>query len=141
MAADKGLHKMQPNKNGKVRLKRKLPDGVALPATVIPDCVMRLLARHNQGDLSEESMGKLRLYDARRLLRRYRLIPQATKQAKSKVAAEERRMRALAYHKEWRQRQRLKFTWEPEAPVAAQIPQAPQMPQIPQAPVMCAGNI
>ena len=85
--------------NRKLYLKSKSP--VHIPNDMIPRPVLDALGLYNRGLLTEERLGKQRMYDMRVNLRRYRLIP-----PRERVDRAQRKEYHKAYLKRWRLKQR-----------------------------------
>lgn len=81
------------DKNKKVYLKAKTP--WRLPTSMVPEHMMKALAMFQAGGL--DAMDKRRRYDALKMLRRYRLVPD-----RAKVTSAEKRGRGRQYLKDWR---------------------------------------
>lgn len=84
---------------GCVKTTRKLPE--LIPLTLVPMYVRKLHARYQSGDLPAKETA---VYDMRRILRRYRLMPEAGPRiCYSAILDPEARHRArLDYLKRWR---------------------------------------
>ena len=90
--------RFQLDRNKKLQLQRKLPADLApAPPELIPECILRLYAAHNEGKLTKQSVGVVRFYDNIKMLRRFGLL-----EPPSRLSAAEKRTKSREYLRQWR---------------------------------------
>ena len=91
------------DRNGKLVLKRKLPEEIAnaLPLELVPEPVLKLYTQWQQGTLQKqrEKLGAPRYHDRVKMLRRYHLIEPVNRKS-----PEQKRIASREYLRNWRRR-------------------------------------
>ena len=76
------------DQNGKLQCKRRLPSPP--PKSLIPEHILELHKKHSEGRLGDD-LPRSKLYDVRKLLRRYHLLPSKARRVYVGKSSEERR--------------------------------------------------
>ena len=78
------------DQNGKLQCERRLP--TPPPLEMIPEHVIDLQKRYSAGELDNDNqLPRCKLYEARKVLRRYHLLPATTRRVYVGKSTEERR--------------------------------------------------